>query len=414
MFLMIKNYRLEEFESIGEWWVPEAPEKRLAGNITFSYEEGLELDILGSFQKDPNDFSSIPIVYGVDKSANFYTLVDCRIWNWSFNFAIINISLRPKFLFKGTMKISTDKVNLIKEIETNYRDFYDFLDTKNFIKFNYSKETKTVTIDSNESKEIQSILHDGTEVLFKPYTDYQRSNKERTFELKYGIRNYISFKDELSYEDVFSFVMKLEDFLSFFFQKVSFSEYYKVKLLINKEKISFDFIHNVQHRYNRKGIKPHVIDNMIHSISDTVEDVDFFLTNWFIKYSSINSCLSRYFHLMYGFCNDIVDFFLITCRMIETLEKIIYSKKNSKLFHSIITLLGYINDSCVIDHKIEDIKKYSKTVVKYRNYFTHPDKAPYENYELILKVKTIMNTNYNILTNAIYKYMFGNINKLRK
>lgn len=41
------------FELKGGWFLPEAPKRRLSGEVSFSPEEGIHLELIGDFQMNP-------------------------------------------------------------------------------------------------------------------------------------------------------------------------------------------------------------------------------------------------------------------------------------------------------------------------------------------------------------------------
>ncbi len=57
---------MKSFESIGIWFLPGAPDRHVAGTITFSKDEGIRLVLSGSLQKDRNiEQLNYPLIHGV-------------------------------------------------------------------------------------------------------------------------------------------------------------------------------------------------------------------------------------------------------------------------------------------------------------------------------------------------------------
>ncbi|MEG4493335.1 ApeA N-terminal domain 1-containing protein [Microcoleus sp. D3_18_C4] len=44
---------MEEFVSLGEWWLPNNPEVVVAGKLSFSPISGAKLELIGSFYDSP-------------------------------------------------------------------------------------------------------------------------------------------------------------------------------------------------------------------------------------------------------------------------------------------------------------------------------------------------------------------------
>jgi hypothetical protein len=73
---------VREFDSDGIFWLPESPEQKIAGRLTFSPQEGGELKLIGSFAH-PTSFlesQSYPRIFGI-ASRKELTLDRCRVSN---------------------------------------------------------------------------------------------------------------------------------------------------------------------------------------------------------------------------------------------------------------------------------------------------------------------------------------------
>src|ERR1700682_6233167 len=74
---------MESFEYKGIWWLPgRSSRDKIGGTISFDAEDGLMLDLVGSFQPSPQIIDSkavkiIPIILGTTDSGKEITLHRC-------------------------------------------------------------------------------------------------------------------------------------------------------------------------------------------------------------------------------------------------------------------------------------------------------------------------------------------------
>lgn len=95
----------EEHIFKGYWWLPENPNNKVAGILTYTPGERMCLELLGGFENAQGEYiglfdednKSIPLIYGKDSNAKEITLVDCRSsfsLNFSADFPIMRYSAR--------------------------------------------------------------------------------------------------------------------------------------------------------------------------------------------------------------------------------------------------------------------------------------------------------------------------------
>ena len=78
----------------GYWWLPENPDNKVAGVLTYTPEERIVLELIGAFEtadgsiKDVLDLENqtVPLIYGMDSNAKEITLLSCHS-GFSFNFS---------------------------------------------------------------------------------------------------------------------------------------------------------------------------------------------------------------------------------------------------------------------------------------------------------------------------------------
>ena len=66
---------MDKFEYEGIWWLPDKPEKRISGTLRFTPNEGVILELIGSF-KDTKDILKPEIILGISNGKKI-TLHKC-------------------------------------------------------------------------------------------------------------------------------------------------------------------------------------------------------------------------------------------------------------------------------------------------------------------------------------------------
>ena len=95
----------EEHIFKGYWWLPDNPNNKVAGVLTYTPGERMCLELLGGFENAQGEYiglfdeenKSIPLIYGKDSNAKEITLVDCRSsfsLNFSADFPVMRYSAR--------------------------------------------------------------------------------------------------------------------------------------------------------------------------------------------------------------------------------------------------------------------------------------------------------------------------------
>ena len=71
---------MKNLECSGDWWLPHNKERKIAGKLTFSNQDGICLDLLGLLEEKTGDdlSKSYSIILGVTTDCKMITLCDCR------------------------------------------------------------------------------------------------------------------------------------------------------------------------------------------------------------------------------------------------------------------------------------------------------------------------------------------------
>jgi hypothetical protein len=70
----------DTFSLRGDWWLPDTPERKIAGRLTFSPEGPAELDLNGTFHETPGSLGSFssPVIFGTSPDGKCYTVGDAH------------------------------------------------------------------------------------------------------------------------------------------------------------------------------------------------------------------------------------------------------------------------------------------------------------------------------------------------
>lgn len=70
---------MKDLEYSGMWWFPSSQENMIAGTLTFSNQDGIRLNLIGSFKEVTklNSLETYPLILGVTNEGKLLTLCDC-------------------------------------------------------------------------------------------------------------------------------------------------------------------------------------------------------------------------------------------------------------------------------------------------------------------------------------------------
>jgi ApeA N-terminal domain 1 len=120
----------ETWSEVGFWWLPEAPDEKVSGTLSYSPDEGLELKLVGSFTPITDAFGAppnCPIILGIT-AGKLVTLVGCMQSGTSMSFpGFQSESFIPRFALLGVHVESTDDL-IFDEIDLLFSNFGDWVD----------------------------------------------------------------------------------------------------------------------------------------------------------------------------------------------------------------------------------------------------------------------------------------------
>ncbi len=81
---------MDSFEYIGLWWLPEKPDRKMTGTLSFTVQNGLRLEIMGALEDifarlESGKLSKYDVIYGITQKGKFVTVTNCRSYGQSLN-----------------------------------------------------------------------------------------------------------------------------------------------------------------------------------------------------------------------------------------------------------------------------------------------------------------------------------------
>ncbi|MBI4749345.1 MAG: hypothetical protein HY774_12710 [Acidobacteria bacterium] len=174
------------FEEKGFWWLPEFPDKPVAGTLRFLDSDGGQLDILGSLNITTNsdsviwkhkDWNRIPIILGRSTTGKEYTLVRCLETNSSFGSGYSTTTYQTNLIierwhFQSLDKIGFDEIKLSYSGLTEWYGQSGILAKKEAGRFKFieveSLSPVVVPIDGGELRFDLNLIHEQNRPLGFP------------------------------------------------------------------------------------------------------------------------------------------------------------------------------------------------------------------------------------------------------
>ena len=137
----------DPLEITGVWWLPESPETEIAGTLRYSPEEGIILELIGSFHDitEMNAPREIPVVNGVAGGKNV-TLTNLHTIRSNLQIPGVHLStLRARFAFVGNIFTSLDSIQF-SSVSVAYLHLNAWLDAANIEISRPDNRTTTITV----------------------------------------------------------------------------------------------------------------------------------------------------------------------------------------------------------------------------------------------------------------------------
>lgn len=324
---------METIEYQGIWWLPSNPDHRVAGILTLTPQEKIELDLIGSFM----DVLKHDIILGVANRKLITLFVNRFIVHTNIELpGIVREKYGISLIFLGH---HFDNINAFcfSKIRVNYTGLTDWInhkidyslyppDSSNLsqvqeLHFKYiNKYTIVSNITQADITQVKISVYDIPE--FSP----EFSVNQKQLKLNCSGVFEIELNRELSLDQWYSdFIKPLCDFLTFATQKVNKIKKIWIYLEDNKplEILTYKMDFN---EYNPSLFSIH---NMLFKLDDIEDNFGLIMQYWFNLYEKMKSVLELYFAVQYNSDLYLENKFLMLAQAVESYHRI--TKENNVL-----------------------------------------------------------------------------------
>lgn len=424
----------------GFWWLPENPNLRLPGTLTFSPYKGFSLEVQGSFEEisEMNKFLTPDIILGFSRQGKNITLYKCFETSYKGHFPGILesiFSVNVGFIGVHFKQLSEIK---FKKVSVKYNCLDEWLNISGF-DITPKPEEKSVQIKYKLPRPIEIDLRNGLKIILEIRAKLPSiSIVQKEACIKQESVLTFEFPENIRFEDVHKYIYIFQNLLSLLTSEVV----YPIKIFGNSEKVvksiqdkklyePIEIIYQLSSSLFNKGKRPiHPFDMLCPyvSIQNKAEAI---FNNWLEKVEILEPVFNLYFGTIYSgemylefqFLSLVMALEVYHRRMIKNedissaeheerikqilsntpdkyrdwlREKLKYSnepnlRKRIKEIYNKLKNIGYVND--LIPKK----KDFVDNVVNTRNYFVHYDRSlkdkslkGTELYWLIQKLKVLV------------------------
>jgi len=166
VFMADENYDLNNiFEFKGIFWIPGNDSNQNTGTLHYSTEDGLELDLFGSFDEELDNASTAnTIILGFTENGKKITLLNCREFSHSTSLPGFETSkVAALYCFIGEHFSSADDI-LFDSLQVEYHGLGAWLDIYGFKRPTYQNDPNSITLQYEQPPAIEFDLVEGWKV----------------------------------------------------------------------------------------------------------------------------------------------------------------------------------------------------------------------------------------------------------
>ena len=308
---------MENIEYSGYWWLPSDPDKKIAGTLTFTNDEGIKLQLMDSFLQlivgsftrelvsttgELKSTPDVPIILGF-ADRNIITLCDSTIFSSELYYS--------KFALIGRYFTKPDEL-LFNQARVEYSYLSDWADLPRIreeTKLPYQDKEEELRFIYTRPETIEGTTKDGKFSL-----DYSYSNKHF---VNIDFKQFVSFiiqpNEELSFKDFHSkFIHPLNNFITFATDRTNcitelklYSRHGHLLHRVNSrdilDEIPIEAIYQTIYPERKKTDKLLIKPKMLFSLSDIKIKSDFssILEKWFDSWEKLDSIFNLFFSIRY-------------------------------------------------------------------------------------------------------------------
>jgi hypothetical protein len=369
---------LEPFTYKGHWWLPESPEERVCGTLTYVPQDGAALELFGSFSSSVTGLTRLfaPKIILGESDHGRVTLHDCVQTHLtlgsmqSCSFEVRNILLGYHF--------STEHDIAFKRLLVHYSSLDEWINRSGFDK-------KVLAESMHPPWDRFTIVYERPQLIEAALS--ADCNISLYFQVSFPGLSYLQKEACIVQEDYveleFSSNRGLNDCYDELFHLRNF-----LTLGISAPICTLKLRGYIQDRedpikiFSKQQYMPQELElihplKVLFSFDFIAERFALFLKNWYSKRGSLKRVYELYFSLVYNPHMYLDDRFSSLCEAAEAYHKAIVNPKRISLR---IRLSDIVDEFWrVATTFIPDKKAFTDTVVDTRNYLSHPDVKPKKN-----------------------------------
>ena len=287
---------LEPVKIEGKWWLPEAPEEKYSGTMTFSQMQSGQLTVYGSFEGLHVGFDQT-IILGQSTNEDQITLYKCICISTPYS----NSGCSYYFfhiLFSGMHFLKEEDI-LFSEIDINYSNLEEW-----YGKTGLSIRDKTypnMTITYRQPKQKMIIMNDEIQLGFKNILfGYRLERYIKNINIHINTFVAIRTTESLTFNNVLDYVQRINNFITLATGKVQYPQMiFAFIRLPNK----FQHLEQTNLRVSifyqmvnpPSEIEKQYWNTMLFMYSDISNRFKYFMKNWLDKSETLRPFFSIYF-----------------------------------------------------------------------------------------------------------------------
>lgn len=363
---------MENISYKGRWWLPENPEKKVAGVLSFSANTGVSLEVFDNFDAKTDtstvtpfqqafDSSIYKIILGVTENGKAVTLWECQsrgsVVLWSeFEYESYHIIVSVAFIGHH---FPEENLLLFQEAHVQYTYLPDWASTTGFSWTKYNDIPK-IEVHYQRPEDIKIATSNASISLAHSYGLKSKTSQEFKISQEHWLiveaekpKTFDSFNDE--------YIQPLQDFLSFATTKPNAIIQLQLKA---DSSLSSDSLIDVYFR--QREIKPRTEEslrahNQLFTLQDVQENIGSIIEKWLNIYQDIDDVFNLFFSIEYNPKLYLNQQFLYIAQAVETYHR--RRKKN----HVTPPKLHKTKVKAILDSCEEENKKWLQGILNFSN-----------------------------------------------
>lgn len=210
------------FSLKGDWFLPDSPDKRLSGEVSYSPEKGVYLELIGAFSKNPldPDDNNYTTILGIVEGSRKISLFEClHVGRTTVSFVCGSETAKPVTTYSVNLMLdgwhydSCDDI-CVKTVYIQFDGLAEWLQVSGFGLDAVKMDEKTIDVHYQRPEPINFEFSKGVKASFDFCTSSISQPAFRTsFEMQQVARLKIQREAELTLDDILRVAYKFLAFL---------------------------------------------------------------------------------------------------------------------------------------------------------------------------------------------------------